>query len=79
MEGRLLVSEGPRTEPLMRKGLLPAVGDVILRVGDDMVTQLDQPQLQRLIGRRRELALQCGVPLRISFRRHNVSDVEVLS
>lgn len=52
-EGRLVDLNGPMAQWLHAFGLVPAVGDVILAVDGDIVTQLNSNQFKKLIKRKR--------------------------
>jgi ribosomal protein L32 len=69
----LLDLEGPMAEWLHAVGLQPCVGDVILCMDGDIVTQLNSGQLRKLIVKKRRKAKSEGkteAKVRVTFRRH---------
>jgi hypothetical protein len=69
----LLDLEGPMAEWLHAVGLQPSIGDIVLCVDGDIVTQLNSGQLRKLIVKKRRRAKAEGkteAKVKITFRRH---------
>ena len=73
-EGLLVEQSGLETAELLTLGLVPAVGDIIVEVSGQVVTQLDHMHLQRFIARQQELLAETHESLTVRFRRHYVAD-----
>ena len=73
-EGLLVEQCGQETSELLTLGLVPAVGDIIVEVSGQCVSQLDHMHLYRFICRQQELLAETREPLTVRFRRHYVAD-----
>ncbi len=71
-EGVLVDVNGPQSEWLHAFGLVPAIGDIILAVDNQIVTQLNSNQLKRYLKRKKVDETNKGRSYRttIAFRRH---------
>eukprot|EP01031_Cornospumella_fuschlensis_P036058 gene36058-43728_t len=82
-DGVLIDVEGTMAEWLHAVGLRPSIGDVVLAVDGDLVTQLNSGQLRRLVAKKRRRAKMAGFTatdpnpqkLSILFRRHYLEDL----
>ncbi|RYH23733.1 hypothetical protein EON65_17425 [archaeon] len=87
VDGVLLDVSGTMAEWLHAVGLRPSIGDVILAVDGDVVTQLNSGQLRRLMAKKRRRAKMAGFtatdanPQQVSilFRRHYLEVRKILN
>eukprot|EP00981_Chlorochromonas_danica_P012554 scaffold5146_cov164-Ochromonas_danica.AAC.3 len=82
-EGNLIDLCGPMSEWVHAVGLKPSIGDVILCIDGEMVTQLNSSQLRRLLAKKRRQIKSCGSEkqpnsLKVTFRRHYLEDLHDL-
>lgn len=73
VDGALVDLNGPMAEWLHAFGLVPAVGDVLLAVDGQLVTQLNSNQFKRLVKRKRAAVKAAQDPaahISVTFRRH---------
>lgn len=74
-EGNLVDLCGPMSEWVHAVGLKPSIGDIILCIDGETVTQLNSSQLRRLLAKKRRQVKNCGSEkqpssLSVTFRRH---------